>query len=102
MAQFPALPLWTDAYLGDTKHLTTLEHGAYLLLLISMWRTPDKRLPDDPKLLARYSGLTTGQWRRVSPIIMPFFIASGGYITQGRLTDEANHVRQNSKAKSDN
>jgi hypothetical protein len=41
MAEFPALPLWTDAYLGDTRHLSQSEHGAYLLLLITAWRTPN-------------------------------------------------------------
>lgn len=32
MAEFPALPLWTDAYIGDTAHLTNEEHGVYLRL----------------------------------------------------------------------
>lgn len=101
MAEFPAMPLWTDAYLGDTKHLTTIEHGAYLLLLIAMWRTKAKSLPNDDKLLARYAGLTPGQWRRIKPILWPFMDVKDGRVTQGRLTDEANAVRQHSKKQSD-
>ena len=94
MAEFPALPLWTDAYMGDTSHLTTIEHGAYLLLLIVAWRSRDTRLPDDDRLLARYAKMTPAQWRRTRPIIEPFFDVEGGYWVQGRLTDEANAVRQ--------
>lgn len=94
MAEFPALPLWTDAYLGDTTHLTTLEHGAYLLLLITAWRSRNNRLPDSDKLLARYAKLTPGQWTRIKPIIAQFFTIEDGFWTQGRLTDEANAVRQ--------
>jgi uncharacterized protein YdaU (DUF1376 family) len=101
MAEFPALPLWTDAYLGDTTHLTTIEHGAYFLLLLAMWRTRDCSLPSDDRLLARYTRLTAGQWARIKPVIMPFFDVSGDRITQGRLTDEAKLVRQNSKKASD-
>lgn len=94
MAEFPAMPLWTDAYLADTSHLTTLEHGAYLLLLMVMWRTRDKSLPDDDKLLARYCKLTPSQWRRMKPIIRDFFTVEGGCWRQSRLTDEANAVKQ--------
>ena len=101
MAEFPALPLWTDAYLGDTTHLTTIEHGAYLLLLLAMWRTRDCSLPNDDKLLARYTRLTAGQWARVKPVLMPFFDVLPDRITQGRLTDEHNLVRQNSRKASD-
>ena len=64
MAEFPALPLWTDAYLADTTHLSTIEHGAYLLLLMTAWRTKECCLPDDDKLLSRYARLTAAQWRR--------------------------------------
>lgn len=95
------MPLYTDAYLGDTTHLTTTEHGAYLLLLITMWRTKDGSLPDDDRLLARYTRLTTTQWQRVKLVITPFFTINDGVWTQGRLTDELLAVRQQSKRQSD-
>ncbi|ALJ14103.1 DUF1376 domain-containing protein [Sphingopyxis macrogoltabida] len=88
MAEFPALPLFTDAYLGDTTHLTTFEHGAYLLLLIVSWRTPGCRLPDDDVLLARYARTPLGKWRKLRPILSPFFKISEGHWHQPRLQDE--------------
>lgn len=93
MAEFPALMLWTDAYLADTGHLTTIEHGAYLLLLMAMWRN-DGWLPNDDKLLARYARLTPCQWKRVRSVIMGFMDASSDRITQSRLTDELSAVKQ--------
>jgi uncharacterized protein YdaU (DUF1376 family) len=95
MAEFPALQLWTDAYLGDTTHLTTIEHGAYLLLLMTAWRSKDTRLPDDDRLLARYSRLSAQQWKRLRPILAAFFTVENGFWVQRRLTDEAVAVRQN-------
>jgi uncharacterized protein YdaU (DUF1376 family) len=94
LAEFPALPLWTDAYLGDTTHLTTIEHGAYLLLLMAAWRSKDTSLPDDDRLLARYARLTPSQWRRMRPVIGAFFVINKGAWKQSRLTDEAIAVRQ--------
>lgn len=94
MAEFPALPLWTDAYLGDTTHLTTIEHGAYLLLLMTAWRTRDCALPDDDRLLARYARLNTQQWKRMRPIIAAFFVVENGFWKQGRLTDERGAVER--------
>ena len=93
MAEFPALPLWTDAYLGDTTHLTTIEHGAYLLLLIVAWRTSDCTLPDDDRLLARYARLEPRQWRRIKPILSEFFAIEDGKWKQLRLLDERAAVR---------
>ena len=100
MAQFPAFPLWTDAYLGDTTHLTTIEHGAYLLLLIIAWRSKDGTLPDDDYLLARYTKLSKAQWRRVKPILEPFYTIENGKWIQQRLIDELDAVRQFSKRQS--
>lgn len=100
MAEFPAMPFYTDAYLGDTMHLTTIEHGAYLLLLLAMWRSGGS-LPDDDRLLARYARLTNGQWARMAPTIRAFFKAENGTLTQGRLTETYEAVRQRSHKASD-
>lgn len=94
MAEFPAMRLWTDAYLGDTTHLTTIEHGAYLLLLITMWRAKGGKLPDDDNRLAKFTRLTPAQWRRIRPTIMEFFMVENGMLSNGRLSDELNAVRQ--------
>lgn len=94
MAEFPAFPLFTDAYLGDTQHLSTIEHGAYLLLLIVAWRSKGSCLPDDDARLAKHARMTRGQWARIAPTIREFFTARDGALYQSRLTDEAKHVRQ--------
>ena len=99
MAEFPSLPLWTDAYLADCGHLTTIEHGAYLLLLMTMWRAGGK-LPNDDKQLARFARLTPKQWERIKPSLWGFFEVSPDSISQGRLTDEYAFVRQQRKLQS--
>lgn len=103
MAEFPALPLFTDAYMADTRHLTTAQHGAYLLLLMTAWRMPDCRLPDDDYLLARWSGLDFRSWKKMRPFIIDQFWKkdSDGKLHQCRLLDERKHadtVRQKNAA----
>jgi len=93
MAQFPAFPLWTDAYLGDTTHLTTIEHGAYLLLLIVAWRSKEGHLPDNDDMLARYTKLGINHWKKVRPILEPFFIVQDSVWVQLRLKDELTAVK---------
>lgn len=73
MAEYPAMPLWTDAYLADTRHLDRGEHGAYLLLLMEAWRRPNCSLPDDDKLLARMAACTPDEWQEIKPAIMAFW-----------------------------
>lgn len=105
MAISPMMPLWTDAYLGDTHHLSTLEHGAYFLLLMTAWRSADGVLPDDDKMLAKYTRMTTDKWKKIRPILERFFTVKDGKWVQGRLMDERDadlrfRKSQSEKAKS--
>ena len=93
MAELPAIPLWTDSYLADTRHLSTLEHGAYLLLLMETWRRKDTALPDDDALWARLAGVDLRTWKRIKPTIRAFFTQrDDGYFEQRRLVDEKQFV----------
>jgi len=72
MADLRPMPIMTDSFLANTIHLTTHEFGACSLLLIAMWRAGGS-LPADDKHLCRMAHLTAAQWRRVKPVLMPFF-----------------------------
>lgn len=97
MAQFPCFPLFTDAYLGDTTHLTTIEHGAYLLLLMTQWRSPTCTLPNDDKMLARYCKLTMKEWMKIRPILEPFYQVTKLSWHQKRVGDERKYVEDKRK-----
>ena len=101
MAEFPSMPLWTDAYLADTTHLTTIEHGAFVLLLMTMWRAKGNRLPDDDRLLAKYTRLSLAQWKRIRPTMEALNRVENGIWTNGRLLDEVEAVRRHVQQRSD-
>ena len=67
----PWMPLYVADYLADTGHLTTLEHGAYLLLIMTYWRRGG--LPDDDAQLARIARMTTDEWLNVRSTIVQLF-----------------------------
>ena len=100
MAEFPYLPFWTDAYLGDTTHLTTIEHGAFLLLLMTAWRAKTNDLPDDDKMLCRYTKLSMRQWLRIRPILEPLFCIENARWSNKRLLDELDVVRRQYRQRS--
>jgi uncharacterized protein YdaU (DUF1376 family) len=64
-----------------------------------MWRSKGI-LPNDDKRLARYAGVNAGQWKRMKPTLFEFFDADDEWITQGRLWDELEFVRENSQKNS--
>jgi uncharacterized protein YdaU (DUF1376 family) len=87
MADFPALPLFTDAFLADTGHLDATETGAYLSLLMAAWRSPGCRLPDDPVRLARMARCDQRTWKRVSATVLSFWTRDDdGMLKQKRLS----------------
>jgi uncharacterized protein YdaU (DUF1376 family) len=67
----PWMPLYVGDYLGDTGHLTTTQHGAYLLLLMHYWRKGE--LPDDDRQLSKIAKLPLKTWCDYRATLQDFF-----------------------------
>lgn len=97
MAEYPALPLFVDAYLADTLHLTNQEHGAYLRLLMLAWRSPDCGIPDDDAWICRSLGIHGNAWAKMRESVMAFWVKKNGRFFQKRLRIERDFVEEKSK-----
>lgn len=93
------MPLLVDKYLGDTSHLTTEQHGAYLLLLMAMWKK-DGSLPGDDAQLASIAKLSPSKWRAMRSVILEFFRVDGDRLRQKRLTVELERAKASTAKKS--
>jgi uncharacterized protein YdaU (DUF1376 family) len=93
-----AIPFFGDAYLADTTHLTTEEHGAYFLLMLAAWRQENCDLPNDDRKLARIVGLSGRKWAAIKSTIMEFWKVENGRIFQSRLRKERAFVDQKSES----
>ncbi|KFI30973.1 hypothetical protein CG51_05955 [Haematobacter missouriensis] len=87
MSQNPFMQLYVGDYLADTLDLTTEQHGAYLLLLMTMWRH-DAKLPNDHSKLARIARVSARRWHMVWVEIQHFFYVDGDCIRNSRLDRE--------------
>jgi uncharacterized protein YdaU (DUF1376 family) len=67
----PWMPLYVGDYLGDTGHLTTMQHGAYLLLMMHYWRKGE--LPDDDRQLFKIAKLPLRTWCEYRATLQDFF-----------------------------
>lgn len=93
------MPLHIGAYLGDTMHLRTAEHGAYILLLMHYWRSGP--LPDDDRKLSGIARMTATEWEDVSDTIREFFVAEDGRLHQKRADAERARAQQISSKRAD-
>lgn len=96
----PFMQLYVADYLGDTRHLTTEQHGAYLLLLMTMWRS-DGRLPNDAKKLARIAGCTASRWSKIAGDVLAFFEVDGAELFNVRLMFELEKASEKSIKRAD-
>ena len=93
------MPVYIGDYLADTMHLSTEQHGAYLLLLFHLWRRGT--LQDDDTVLAKITGLKQSAWSSTRLVLAEFFQIQDGLWHQGRLERERIRVtaKQLSKSK---
>lgn len=68
----PWMPLYVSDYIADTGHLRTIEHGAYLLLIMHYW--VHGSLPSGDGELARIARMTPPEWKKAKVVIEPLFL----------------------------
>jgi uncharacterized protein YdaU (DUF1376 family) len=95
MAEFPVLPVFTDALIADTIDFTATQFGAYFLLMMTAWRTKENALPDNDVKLARWARLDRRTWMKNKTDIMEKWnLGDDQFWRQGRLDDERNYAVQ--------
>lgn len=80
MAALPYMQLYVADYLADTAHLSTLEHGAYLLLMFNYWQRGEsfkaKNEQTLNKRLASVARMSGDEWEIVRETLAEFFETS--------------------------
>jgi len=100
MAALPYLQFHPSDYLADTQHLTTTEHGAYLLLIFNYWQQGHP-LKDCDRRFSNITRLPAIQWMDMRAIIEEFFTIQDGVWIHNRIEDDLAYVREKvAKAKS--
>lgn len=95
MSALPYMPLYVADYLADTAHLSALENGAYLMLIMNYWQRGNP-LPAGDAQLARIARLTADEWSAVRPALSDFFSEQDGQWHHGRIEAELAKVRDKS------
>jgi uncharacterized protein YdaU (DUF1376 family) len=91
------MPVFIGDYLADTMHLSTEQHGAYLLLLFHLWRRGSLR--DEDAVLAQISGLGESAWKQHRGVLAEFFKVHGGLWQHARVEKERARVAATTQSK---
>lgn len=84
----------TSSYIADTGHLSLAQHGAYVLILMTMWRCGGW-IAADERHLANICRTTLKQWRKIAPDVLALLIEKEGKLTQKRLLTD--HLQMQSR-----
>jgi len=80
------MPVWVAEHAADTARQSAAEHGAYMRLLYSYWRSGPP--PDNDDTLARIAGMALAEWRKARLVIEPFFQVVAAQWTHPQLDAE--------------
>ena len=81
------MPMFWGDYLKATGHLSTEQHGAYLLLIAHYWTT-GKPLCDDLNELANITKLSPTKWKNASRAVRELFLEKDGLLYHKRIEEE--------------
>lgn len=93
--KMPFMQFYPTDYLADTQHLTTLEHGAYFLLILNYWQRGG-RLPDEDRRLAGIVKMEVPDWLMIRPVLEEFFVIMDGYWHHIRIEQEFSKIHAKS------
>ena len=94
------MKLYIGDYLGDTQHLSCLEHGAYILLIMAYWQNGGP-LENDPKLLRRLTRTSPKEFQKSSKNVLKMFKSVDGKLVHKRVDLEISKRAQVSTAARD-
>lgn len=94
------MPWHIGDYFADTLHLTTEQHGAYLLLIAAYWRA-GSALPDNDDRLMSITKLKPSKWHKHKPVLMAFFSVSDAKWFHKRIENELKIASENARKSSD-
>lgn len=78
------MPIYLGDYFKDTRHFSTEEHGAYLLILMELW-VKEGKIPENT--VYRVAG-SPENWTEIQPNIYNLLTIKNGIVSQKRLTKE--------------
>lgn len=83
----PYMKFYVNDYLGSTRRFTTLQHGAYLMLLVEMWQE-GPWIDSDEDYLIEVTGLTKRQFKSCWPKIFKKLVSENGKVSHPRLVKD--------------
>jgi uncharacterized protein YdaU (DUF1376 family) len=92
------MAFYVGDYVTDTMHLTTRQHGAYLLLIIAAWKGGGWIAGSDAALMA-ITRLSHKEWQQDAPALLPFFVKDGDRLRHNRVALEWNEAQRRTDTK---
>lgn len=88
-----------DDYVSNTMHLSTRQHGGYILLICAAWKAKG-RLPGNDAALMTITRLAAPEWKVDGPVLKEFLTWRGDHWVQERVEYEWQDAQSMIDAKS--